>query len=83
MFVKTDSAEVSYSINPNSPDTEKILDAYEFAGKVVGKAIFERITLDMHFDNCLLRALVGKPVTLEDLKSLDAPVQLYLINGIC
>ena len=47
---------------------------YEFVGKVVGKSIFERITLDIHFDYCLLRTIAGRDLTLEDLVSLDTPV---------
>lgn len=71
LFVTTDTDEVSYTINPKAPNTEDVLELYEFAGKVVGKAIFERITLNIHFDHCLLRALTGRDITLEDLKTLD------------
>lgn len=88
MFVKTDSEEVSYKINPKVPDSEDMLHMYQFAGRIVGKAIFERITFDMHFDNCLLKAIAGKSPTLEDLKSLDTPVIirvhcLRVTNLIC
>lgn len=66
-------------INPKIPDNEETLELYEFAGKVVGKAIFERITLDIIFDNCLLRAIAGQQPSLDDLKFLDTPVKLYNI----
>ena len=72
--MRTDSDQVSYTINPKSSDDEKTLDMYEFAGKVVGKAMFERITLDMYFDDCLLKAVADRSLTLEDLKTMDTPV---------
>ena len=75
--MRTDSDEVSYTINPKSPFDSKTLEIYEFAGKVIGKAIFERISLDIHFDYCLLAALSGNEPTLEDLRTLDTPVSIY------
>ena len=83
--MKADCEEVIYVINPKSSDTKETLKLYEFAGRVVGKAIFERITLDIHFDDCLLKALSEKQITLDDLKSIDSPVttqfaSLYLTS---
>lgn len=74
LFVTTESDEVNYTINHKLPDTEAVLDMYEFVGKVIGKAIFEHITLNAHFDHCVLRALTGRDVILEDLKTLDTQV---------
>lgn len=74
LFSKTDSDQISYTINPKSSDSVATLDMYEFAGKVVGKAIFERITLDIHFDDCFLKSLAGRDLVLDDLRSLDTPV---------
>ena len=79
-FVKTDSDEINYAINPQSPETPEVLAVYEFAGKVVGKAIFERITLDLRFNDCILKAIAGKSPTLKDLQSLDAQVINCCIN---
>lgn len=66
---------MTYTLNPNLENSEAVLDMYEFAGRVIGKALFERVTMNFHFDDCTLSYLAGKPVTLEDLQSLDAPVK--------
>lgn len=74
LFVRAATSDVVYTINPDLKDSVQILEAYSFIGKVIGKALFERIVIDMHFDDCLLGYLVGLPVELEDLQTLDTPV---------
>lgn len=79
LFVTTDSDEVSYTINPKTPANLQTLKLYEFAGKIIGKAIFERITLDIHFDRCTLAAIAHQKPTLKELKSLDTGVRHFLL----
>ena len=44
---------------------------FNFLGKILGKAMYEGITLEPKFADFFLRRLIGKPNTLNDLKSLD------------
>ena len=65
---------MAYTINPKADNTLPTLDMYEFAGRVIGKALFERITINLHFDDCTLKYLSNRPLVLEDLRSLDEAV---------
>ena len=79
IFIKADNPELTYTINPKLDNSDATLDLFEFAGRVIGKALFERVVLNVHLDDCTLKYLVGKPLTLEDLQSLDTPVLFIII----
>ena len=42
-----------------------------FLGRLLGKAMYEGITIDPKFADFFLRRLIGKQNSLNDLKSLD------------
>jgi ubiquitin-protein ligase E3 C len=44
---------------------------YRFLGRILGKAVFDGITVDPRFANFFLRKLIGKSNSLNDLKSFD------------
>ena len=44
---------------------------YRFLGRILGKAVFDGITVEPQFANFFLRKLVGKSNSLNDLKSFD------------
>ncbi|KAI9356085.1 hypothetical protein BD770DRAFT_390413 [Pilaira anomala] len=50
------------------------IQIFEFIGKVIGKALYEGILLDVKFAGFLLARLLGRNVFLEELKELDAEV---------
>jgi E3 ubiquitin-protein ligase HUWE1 len=74
LFKKADTDEMSYSISPYSDQMIKTLDMYKFCGKIFGKAIFESIPVHAHLDKCLLKHILSKPITLEDVKYFDKPI---------
>lgn len=47
------------------------LNIYRFLGRLLGKAIYEGITVEPRFADFFLRKLIHKPSSLQDLKSLD------------
>jgi ubiquitin-protein ligase E3 C len=49
--------------------------AFEFLGRVLGKALYEGVTIGPQFARFFLHRLTGRPVLLEHLPSLDA--ELY------
>jgi len=62
------------------PDSATLLEggdeaAFEFVGRVLGKALAEGITIGPRFAGFFLHKLLGRPVTLQHLPSLDA--ELY------
>jgi len=75
LFSKTHTEEVMYTINPQSSLSPRNLELYHLIGKVMGKAIFEQISLPVQFDHLLLKQLIQAKFTLDDLATLDK--QLY------
>lgn len=51
------------------------LEMFYLVGRIIGKAIFERITIEPQFTEFFLRKMVGKYNFVEDLKSMD--LELY------
>ena len=50
------------------------LEMFYLVGRILGKAIFERITVEPKFAEFFLRKMIGKYNFVEDLKSLDKEV---------
>ena len=44
-------------------------------GVIIGKAIFERISVDCRLNRALIRQLCGQPVHLHDVHSFDRKVK--------
>lgn len=60
--------------NPNSAvlRPHDHLQLFRFLGMVVGKAVFEGITIEPQFSHFFLRKLLDAPHSFDDLRSLDA-----------
>lgn len=52
-------------------DTGLIAQQYEFIGKMIGKALFEGITIGPKFCGPFLNAVIGKKNNFDDLKNID------------
>jgi hypothetical protein len=50
------------------------LSMFQLVGRIIGKAIFERITIEPKFAEFFLQKMTGKHNFLEDLKSLDQEI---------
>ncbi len=74
LFTKTHTEEIMYTINPQSAPTPRNLELYSLIGKVMGKAIFEQISLPVQFDHLMLKQLIQAELKLDDLASLDKQV---------
>lgn len=51
---------------------------FQFLGRLLGKAMYEGITLEPKFADFFLRKLIGKQNSLNDLKSLDSELFKHL-----
>lgn len=58
-------------INPDSGVNPEHLSYFHFVGRVIGMAIFHGHYLDGGFTMPFYKQLLGKPVTLDDLESVD------------
>lgn len=74
LFVKADTDEVIYSINPRAPNSKENLDCYKLLGRIFGKAIFEQMTIPVQLDRLLLKQIISEEFTLEDLTTVDKPL---------
>ena len=72
LFKKTNTPEVSYTINPYS---EKMrpnhLEYYYFCGQIMAKALYERIPIKAYLAKFMLKRLTNEKLTWEDLKYYD------------
>jgi hypothetical protein len=50
---------------------ENYIEYYEFIGKIIGKAIFDKITIKTNFNRILIKHLLKIKCDVEDLKFLD------------
>lgn len=49
----------------------KVLTIFRFAGRLLGKALLERVPLRVHLTSALLKRLLGREPGLEDMKTFD------------
>ncbi len=71
LFVLTQTGKELY---PNAKSKSLFKDdihIYKFLGRILGKAIYDGITVEPQFANFFLKKLIGKQNNLNDLKSLD------------
>eukprot|EP00923_Selenidium_pygospionis_P035169 GHVN01061327.1.p1 GENE.GHVN01061327.1~~GHVN01061327.1.p1 ORF type:complete len:449 (-),score=87.10 GHVN01061327.1:157-1503(-) len=78
LFKLSECENVSYSINPTSWVNDNHISYFEFAGRVLGKAVFERQAVDSPLDVSIFKQLLGLSVSFEDLESVDAQLHKSL-----
>ena len=60
---------------------QELLDYYKFIGKIIGKALFDKITINYNLNQNLIKLLLGiKEFNIEDLKYYDIEIYKSLIN---
>ncbi|EEB08695.1 HECT domain containing protein [Schizosaccharomyces japonicus yFS275] len=57
--------------NKTSAVNPEHLSYFRFVGRLLGKALFDERLLDCHFSNAVYKALLNKPISLNDIDSLD------------
>lgn len=73
----------TYFIPTNRPNvSNNYLEYYEFIGKVLGKALFDKITVKGNFNVVLLKLIMSEDVNLEDLTFLDTGVIIFYFKII-
>jgi hypothetical protein len=74
LFARSDTDETIYTINPRAPNSMDNLDALKLLGKVVGKGVFEQMTIPVQLDRFLLKQIVNEEFCLDDLLTVDKPL---------
>lgn len=72
-------------ITPPKVYSQNCNEYYEFIGKVIGKAIFDKITIKSNFNLILIKHLLKMKIDIEDLKLLDNGVIYFFLiySTIC
>ncbi|CAE1253284.1 SMURF [Acanthosepion pharaonis] len=66
-------------INPDSGVNPEHLSYFHFVGRIIGMAIFHGHYIDGGFTMPFYKQLLGKPVTLDDLESVDPELHRSLV----
>lgn len=72
LFVPVEAGSTIYQPNRASWVNPNHLQFFEFVGRVIGKAVFDRRLMECYFSRAVYKALVGRHVNLEDMEAVDA-----------
>ena len=81
LFVKTETDEMSYIINPLCNPNKKNLEYFNFVGSMIGKAMLENVKVNTCFNILIFKTLFGKDTSYRDAKYIDSQVYRSLKNG--
>jgi hypothetical protein len=83
-FYPVNNAYSKYScyINVDTPLQENYSLYYEFFGKIIAKALFDKITIKMNLNPVLIKQILDIEIVLEDIKYLDINVYTIKISII-
>lgn len=71
LFNPVASDRTTFHPNPMSGINDEHLTFFKFIGRIIGKALYEGRVLDCHFSRAVYRRILGKPVSLKDMETLD------------
>ena len=76
LFVVANTSEFSYKINEDSKYIDNNLTLFYFFGKMLGKALFDRIPLNVCLNKSVFKALTGETKekhfeNLEEFRNID------------
>lgn len=71
LFVPVAADRTTFHPNKLSTINPEHLYFYKFIGRVIGKALYEGRALDCHFSRAVYKRILGKPVSIKDMETLD------------
>ena len=71
LFERCDTHEISYRIAEGSTQVAQWEELLQFMGKLIGKAVFDRIPLNLCFSRVLYKVILARPLELADINFLD------------
>jgi hypothetical protein len=80
LLIVSDSNEFSYNINPMLKHTKENYSYFNFIGKLIGKALFDNITINICFNKLIYKMILQEEITLDDLLFIDNPLYTSLHN---
>ncbi|SCV01331.1 LAMI_0G10814g1_1 [Lachancea mirantina] len=79
LFLPVASDKTTFHPNRTSGVNPEHLSFFKFIGMIIGKAISDQCFLDCHFSREVYKNILGKPVSLKDMESLDLDYYKSLI----
>ncbi|MCJ1400869.1 hypothetical protein MMC11_004078 [Xylographa trunciseda] len=71
LFIPVASDRTTFHPNKLSHINPEHLMFFKFIGRVIGKALYEGRALDCHFSRAVYKRILGKPVSIKDMETLD------------
>ncbi|KAK6458615.1 E3 ubiquitin protein ligase TOM1 [Scheffersomyces xylosifermentans] len=71
LFTPVASDDTTFHPNRTSYINPEHLSFFKFIGRIIGKAIYDNSYLDCHFSRAVYKRLLGRPVSLKDMETLD------------
>lgn len=76
LFERCDTHQASYRIKESSVQIPHFQSLFRFMGKLIGKAMFDRIPINLCFPRAMYKLLAGEKLALDDVQSIDESVLL-------
>ena len=80
LFIVSDTNEFSYIINPFLSHKEDNFEYFSFIGKLIVKALFDNITVNICFNKLIYKMILQEKITYDDLVFIDNPLYTSLKN---
>ena len=80
LLIVSESNEFSYNINPLLKHTKENFTYFYFIGKLIAKALFDNITINICFNKLIYKMILQEEITLDDLLFIDNPLYTSLHN---
>ncbi|PVI07264.1 hypothetical protein DM02DRAFT_357700 [Periconia macrospinosa] len=71
LFIPVASDRTTFHPNRLSGVNPEHTMFFKFIGRVIGKALYEGRVLDCHFSRAVYKRILGRPVNLKDMETLD------------
>ncbi|EKG21644.1 HECT domain-containing protein [Macrophomina phaseolina MS6] len=71
LFIPVASDRTTFHPNRLSAINQEHLLFFKFIGRIIGKALYEGRVLDCHFSRAVYKRILGKPVSIKDMETLD------------
>ena len=78
LFKKCDTPEISYNVDPYSAFIPDYSNKFTLLGKIMGKALFERIPLNLCLALTIYKVILEEVISFHDVKFLDYYVILLI-----
>lgn len=71
LFSPVAADKTTFHPNRTSWVNPEHLSFFKFVGRIIGKAIYDFRVLDCHFSRAVYKKILGKPVSIKDMETLD------------